>query len=173
LFTRISCTRNPIIAFPCYIIVRQSGYLIQHLRYILVKVLHYSLIRWEWHATSSQDNCTLAGELVGRQHIMTRLHRRLTLRSISGTLGVRVAIRVTTRVVVNTPLMVTPGQASKLETLPPLGTQTGTLLWRGTSVMGQTKLSMWQRGSDDSSDRYMILQLCKQKCKHPLTYRPA
>jgi hypothetical protein len=43
---------------------------------------------------------------------MTRLHRRLTLRSPSGTLGMRVAIQVTMRVVVNTPLMVTPGQAS-------------------------------------------------------------
>jgi hypothetical protein len=67
---------------------------------------------------------------------MTRLHRRLTLRSLSGTLGMRVAIRVTMRVVVNTPLMVTPGRASELEPPPLLGTQTGTLLRRGTSVMG-------------------------------------
>jgi hypothetical protein len=36
--------------------------------YILVKVLYYSLIRWERHATASQDHLALAGELVWRQH---------------------------------------------------------------------------------------------------------
>jgi hypothetical protein len=53
-------------------------------------------------------------------HSMTRLHRRLNLRSPNGTLGMRVATRVTTRAVVNTTLMVTPGQASEPEPPPPL-----------------------------------------------------
>jgi hypothetical protein len=35
--------------------------------------------------------------------------------------------------------------------------------------MGKTP----RRGSDDSSDWCMTLQLCKQKCKHPSTHRPA
>jgi hypothetical protein len=30
-----------------------------------------------------------------------------------------------------------------------------------------------QRGSDDSSDGWMTLQLCKRNCKHPSTPRPA
>jgi hypothetical protein len=29
-----------------------------------------------------------------------------------------------------------------------------------------------RRGSDDSSDGWMTLQLCKQKCKHPSTHKP-
>jgi hypothetical protein len=45
LFTRTSCARNPIIPFPCYIMVMRSGYLTRPMRYILVKVLHCSLIR--------------------------------------------------------------------------------------------------------------------------------
>jgi hypothetical protein len=168
-----SCARNPIIPFPCYIIVRRTGYLTQPLHYILVKVLHYSLIKWERCATASQDHHALMGNLAGRQHNMTRLHCRLTLRSPSGTLGMRVAIRVTMRAVVNTPLMVTPDQASEPEPPPPLGTLTSTLLLRGTSVMGLTNLSAWQRGSDDSNDGWMTLQPCKWKCKHPSTYKTA
>jgi hypothetical protein len=70
--------------------------------YILVKVLHYSLIRWERHIIASQDRLTLVGELVWRQQSRPRLHRRLTLRSPSGTLGMEVATRVTMRVVVIT-----------------------------------------------------------------------
>jgi hypothetical protein len=70
---------------------------------------------------------------------MTQLHCMRTLKSPSGTLGMRVAIRVTTRAVVNTPIMATLGQASELEPPPPLATPTGTLLWRGTSDMALTK----------------------------------
>jgi hypothetical protein len=91
--------------------------------------------------TASQDHRALTGEIVGRQHNTTRLQRSLTLKSPNGTLGMRVAIRVTARVVVNTPLVVTLSQASELEHPPSLGTLTGTLLWKGTSVMGLTKLS--------------------------------
>jgi hypothetical protein len=36
---------NPIILYPCCMIVRRSGYLTQPFDYIVVKVLHYSLIR--------------------------------------------------------------------------------------------------------------------------------
>jgi hypothetical protein len=43
-----------------------------------------------------------------------RLHCKLTLRSPSGTLGTGVATRVTMRVVVATPLTVTPSLASKV-----------------------------------------------------------
>jgi hypothetical protein len=53
LFIRTSCTRNLIILYPCYMFIRQSGYLTQPFDYILVKVLHCSLIRWERHATAS------------------------------------------------------------------------------------------------------------------------
>jgi hypothetical protein len=38
---------------------------------------------------------------------------------------------------------------------------------------GLTKMSAQQRGSDNSSDRWMTLQPCKQKCKHPSTHIPA
>jgi hypothetical protein len=36
------------------------------LNYILVKVLHCSLIGWKRHATTSQDHLALAGELIWR-----------------------------------------------------------------------------------------------------------
>jgi hypothetical protein len=83
-----------------------------------------------------------------------------------------VATRVTMRVV-TTPLMVTPTQASEPKSPPLLGTLTSTLLWSGTSVMGFTRLSVWWKGSDGSSDRWMTLHMCKQRCKPPLTHRPA
>jgi hypothetical protein len=137
-----------------------------------VKVLHYSLIEWERHATASQDCFTLAGELVWRQHSRSRLHCRLTLRSPSGTLGMGVATLVTMRVVVTTPITVTPSLASALEPPPLLGTLTGTLLWSGMSVMGLTRLSARWKGSDDSSDGWMTLHTCKQRCKPPSTHRP-
>jgi hypothetical protein len=70
----------------------------------------------------------------------------------SGTLGMGVATWVTMRVVVTTPLMVTPSLASELEPPPQPGTLTGTLLWSGTSVMGLTRLSVWWKGLNDSSD---------------------
>jgi hypothetical protein len=77
-----------------------------------------------------------------------RLHRRITLRSPSGTLGMGVATRVTMRVVVTTPLTVTLSLASEPEP-PPLP---GMLLCIGTSIMGLTRLSAQWKGSDDSSD---------------------
>jgi hypothetical protein len=97
----------------------------------------------------------------------------LTLRSPSGTLGMGVATRVTMRVVVTTPLTVTPSLASELE--PPClpSTLTGTLLWSGTSVIGLTRLSARWKGSDDSSDGWMTLHRCKRRCKVPSTHRPA
>jgi hypothetical protein len=70
------------------------------------------------HAITSQDHLALAGELIWRQHSRPRLHRRLTLRSPNGTLGMGVATRVTMRVVVTTPLTVTPSLASEPEPLP-------------------------------------------------------
>jgi hypothetical protein len=106
----------------------------------LVKVLHCSLIGWERHATASQDHLALVVQLAWRQHSRPQLHRRLPLRNPSGTLGMGVATRVTMRVVVTTPLMVTPSLASKPEPLPLLGTWTGTPLWSGTSVMGIGRL---------------------------------
>jgi hypothetical protein len=108
-------------------VVRRSGYITRPFDYILVKVLHYSLIGWERRATASQDHLTLAGELVWRQYNRPRLHRRLTLRSPSGTLGMGLATRVTMRVVVTIPLTVTPSLASEPEPPPLLGTLTGTL----------------------------------------------
>jgi hypothetical protein len=93
-----------------------------------VKVLHYSLIRWDRHATASQDHLALTGELVWRQHNRPQVHRRLTLRSPSGTLGMGVATRVTMRVVVTTPLTITLSLDSEPETSPLPGTVTGTLL---------------------------------------------
>jgi hypothetical protein len=44
---------NPIILYPCCMVVRRSGYLTQPFDYIFVKVLHYSLIGWERRATTS------------------------------------------------------------------------------------------------------------------------
>jgi hypothetical protein len=157
LFTHTSCARNPIILYPCCMVVRQPGYLTWPSDYILLKVLHCSLIRWERHATTSQDRLALTGELVWRQHNRPRLHRRFTLRSPSGTLGMRVATRVTMRVVVTTPLTVTPSLASDLEPSPLPGTLTGTLLWSGTSVTKLTKMSARWKGSDNLSDRWMTL----------------
>jgi hypothetical protein len=89
------------------------------------------LIEWERHVTASQDHLALAGELTWRQHNRPRLHRKLTLRSLSGTLGIGVATRVTMRVVVTIPLMVTPSLAFEPEPPPLPGTLTGVvrLLW--------------------------------------------
>jgi hypothetical protein len=92
-------------------------------------------------AIASQDHLALAGDLAWRQHSWTRLHRRLTLRSPSGTPGMGLATWVTMRAVVITPLTVTPSLASEPEPPPLLGTPTGTFLWKGTSVIGRTKLS--------------------------------
>jgi hypothetical protein len=159
LFMHTSCTRNPIILYSRCMIVSRSGYLTQLFDYILVKVLHYSLIGWEKHSIASQDRLALTGELVWRQHSRPRLHRGLTLRSPSGTLGVGVATRVTMRVVVTTPLTVTPSLTSDPEPPSLLGTVTGTLLWSGTSVMELTRLSARWKGSDDSSIRWMTLHM--------------
>jgi hypothetical protein len=82
------------------------------------------------------------GELTWRQHSRPQLHRSLTLRSPSGTLGMGVATRVTMRVVLTTLLMVTPSLASELKPPPLSSTFTGMLLWSGMSVMGLTRLSM-------------------------------
>jgi hypothetical protein len=144
-------------------VIRRSGYLTQPFDYILMKVLHYNLIRWERHTTASQDHLALAGELVWR----------LTLRSPSGALGMGVATRVTMRVVVTTPLTVTPSLDSELETLLLAGTLTSTVLWSGMSVMGLIRLSARWKGSDDFSDRWMTLHTCKRRCKPPSTHRPA
>jgi hypothetical protein len=122
LFMHISCTRNLIIHFLCSVVARRSAYLTQAFDCTLVKVLHYNLIGWERCATASQDHLTLMGELAWRQHSRPRLHRRLTLRSPSGTLGMGVATRVTMRMVVITPLKVTPRLAFEPEPLPLLAT---------------------------------------------------
>jgi hypothetical protein len=61
------------------------------------------------------------------------------------------ATRVTMRVVVTIPFIVTLSLASELERLPLSGTLTSTLLWRGTSVLESTRLSARWKGSDDSS----------------------
>jgi hypothetical protein len=128
LYTRTSCARNPIILYLCYMVARRSSYLTWAYDYTLVKVLDYSLIRWETHTIASQDHLAIAGEFAWKQHSRPRLHHRLTLRSPSGTLGMRLSTRVTMRVVVTTPLMVTPSLASEPEPPPLLGTLTGTLL---------------------------------------------
>jgi hypothetical protein len=154
-------------------VVRRSSYITWPFDYILVKVLHCSLIGWERHAIASQDHLTLAGELVWRQHSRPRLHRRLTLRSPSGTLGMELATRVTMRVVITIPLTVTPNLVSEPEPLPLLGTLTGMLPWSSTSVMGLTRLSAQWKGSDDSSDGWMTLHMYKRRCKLPLTHRSA
>jgi hypothetical protein len=172
-FTRTSCVRNPMILYLCCMVARRSGYLTWAFDCTLVKVFHYSLIRWERRTTASQDHLTITGELVWRQHSRSRLHRRLTLRSPSGTLGMGVASRVTMRVVVTTPLMVALSLASEHEPPPLPGTLTGMLLWSDTSVMGLSRLSAWWKGSDDSSDRWMNLHTCKWRCKLPSTHRPA
>jgi hypothetical protein len=68
------------------------------------------------------------------------------------------ATRVTMRVVVTIPLMVTPSLASKLESLPLLGTLTGTLLWSDTSVMGMddfAHVQMEMQASIDSQTSMM------------------
>jgi hypothetical protein len=104
---------------------------------------------------------------------MPWLHRRLTLRSPSGTLGMGVATWVTMRVVVTTPLAVTPSLASEMEPPPLPRTPTCTLLWSGTLVMGLTRLSAWWKESDDSSDRWMTFHTCQRRCKPPSTHKPA
>jgi hypothetical protein len=138
---RTSCVRNPIILYLCCVVTRRSGYLTWAFDFTHVKVLHCSLIGWKRHATASQDYIALTGELTWRQHSRPGLHHRLTLRSPSGILGMGVTTRVTMRVVVITPLKVTPSLASESKPPPLPGTLTGTLLWSGTSVMGLTRLS--------------------------------
>jgi hypothetical protein len=113
------------------------------------------------------------GELIWRQHNRPWLHRSLTLRSPSGTLGIGLATRVTMRVVVTIPLIVTLSLASELEPPSLSGTMIGTLLWSGTSVMGLTRLSAWWKRSDDLSDGWMTLHTCKWRCKPPSTHRSA
>jgi hypothetical protein len=83
------------------------------------------------------------------------------------------ATRVTTRVVVTTPLTVSPSLASEPEPPPLPGTLTGTLLWSGMSVMGLTRLSARWKGSDDSSIRWMTSHTHRRRCKPPSTHRPA
>jgi hypothetical protein len=117
LFTCTSYVRNLIILYPCCMVIRRSGYLTWPFDYILVKVLHCSLIGWERHATTSQNRLALVDEFVWRQHNRPRLHHRLTLKSPSGTLCMGLATRVTMRVVVTTPLTVTPSLASESEPL--------------------------------------------------------
>jgi hypothetical protein len=170
---RTSCTMDPIILYLSCVVARRSSYLTRPFNYILVKILHCSLIRWERHATASQDHLALVGELGWRQHSRPRLHNRLTLRNPSGTLGTWVATQVTMRVVVTTPLMVTPSLGSEAEPLPLPGTLTGTLLWIGTPVMGLTRLSAWLKGSNDSSDGWMTLHTCKWRSNPPSTHRLA
>jgi hypothetical protein len=138
LFICTSCARNPISLYPCCLLIRRSSYLTWPFDYILVKVIHNNLIRWERHATASEDHLALAGEPVWRQHSRPRLHRRLTLKSPSGTPGMGVTTRVTMRVVITTALMVALSLASEPEPLPLSGTLTGTLLWSSTSIMGLT-----------------------------------
>jgi hypothetical protein len=131
------------------------------LRLYSCEVLHCSLIRWERHTIASQNHLALMGELVWRQHSRPRLHCRLTIRSPSGTLGMGLATWGTMRVVVTIPLMVTPSLASEPEPLPLPGTMICTLLWSSTSVMGLTMLSARWKGSDDSSNGWMTLYMCK------------
>jgi hypothetical protein len=66
-----------------------------------------------------------------------------------------------------TPLKVTLSLASELEPPCLLGTPTGMILHSGMSVMGLTRLSARWKGTDDSSNGWMTLHPCKQKCKHP------
>jgi hypothetical protein len=111
-------------------------------------------------------------ELVWRQHSRPRLHRRLALNSPSGTLGMEVATRVTRRVVVSSPPTLSPSLASVPGPPPLSGTLTSTLLWSGTSIMRLTNLSARWKGFDDTSDGWMILHTCKQRCKFSSTHRP-
>jgi hypothetical protein len=66
--------------------------------------------------------------------------------------GYGVATRVTIRVVVTTPFTVTLSQASEPEPPPLPGSQTGTLLWSGTSVMELTRLSGQWKGPVEMDD---------------------
>jgi hypothetical protein len=75
--------------------------------------------------------------------------------------GYRGGYSGTMRVVVTTLLTVTKSLASEPEHLPLPGTLTSMLLWSSTSVMGLTRLSAWWKGSDDSSDEWMTLHMCK------------
>jgi hypothetical protein len=170
LFACTSCARNPIIMYLCCVVARWSGYLTRAFDCTLVKVLHCCLIGSERRTTASLDHLALTGELVWRQHSRPLLHRRLTLRSPSGTLGTGVATQVTMRVVVTTPLTVTSSLASEPEPPPLPGTLTGTLLWSGTSVMGLTRLSAQWKGLDDLSIGWMTLHTCKRICKPPSTH---
>jgi hypothetical protein len=154
-------------------VVRQSSYLTHAFDCTLVKVLHCSLITWERRATASQDHLALSDKLVWRQHNRPRLYRRLILRSPSWTLCMGVGTWVTMWVVVTTPLMVSSTLASELEPPPLPSILTVMLLWSGMSVMGLTRLSARWKGSDDSSNGWMTLHMCKQRCKLPLTHRPA
>jgi hypothetical protein len=139
LFTRISCERNPIILYLCCMVTRRSSYLTWSFDCCESLTLQFDRMGKVRHSFVGPP--TLAGELVWRQHSRPRLHCRLTLRSPSGTLGMGVATRLTMRVVVITPLKVTPSLASEPEPLPLPSTLTGTLLWRCTLVMGLTRLS--------------------------------
>jgi hypothetical protein len=75
--------------------------------------------------------------------------------------------------VVTIPLTVTPSLASELEPPSLPGTLTGMLIWSSTSVVWLTKLSTRWRGSVNSSDGWMTLQMFKQRCKLPSTRTPA
>jgi hypothetical protein len=77
------------------------------------------------------------------------------------------------RVVVTTPITVTPSLASEPEPPPLLGTLTIMLLWSSTSVMGLTRLSTRWKGSNDLSDGWKAFHRCKRRCKPPSTHRPA
>jgi hypothetical protein len=91
----------------------------------------------------------------------------------NGTLGMGLATRVTIRVVVTIPLTVTKSLASEPEPTPLPSTLTGLLLWSTTSVMVLTRLSTCWKGSDDSSDKWITMHMCKRRCKLPSTHRPA
>jgi hypothetical protein len=171
LFTRTSCVRNSIILYLCCMVARRFDYLTQTSDCTLVKVLHHSLIIWERCTTASQDHLTLTGKLVWRHHSRPRLHRRLTLRSPNGTLGMGLASSVTMRMVGTIPLTVIPSLASEPKALSLSGTLTDTLFWSGTPVMGLIRMSVRWKGSNDSSDRWMTLHMCKRRCKLPSTHR--
>jgi hypothetical protein len=53
LFMLTNCERNLIILYLCCMVVRRTDYLTRHFNYILVKVLHCSLIRSERCTTAS------------------------------------------------------------------------------------------------------------------------
>jgi hypothetical protein len=77
------------------------------------------------------------------------------------------------RMVVTIHLTITLSLASEPEPPPLPSTLTGMLLLSGTSVMGLTRLSARWKASDDSSDGWMPLHMCKQRCKPPSTRRLA